>query len=60
MARLIRAAGLRWPAGEDFEFGKDCFGLDQSQVRLGHPRDQAPAHGPVHQAPPARPRQPLA
>src|SRR5262249_17291314 len=31
--RLIRAAGLRWPAEEDFEFGKDCFGLDQSQVR---------------------------
>jgi SRSO17 transposase len=34
MTRLIRAAGLRWPAEEDFEFGKDCFGLDQSQVRL--------------------------
>ena len=32
--RLIRAAGLRWPAEEDFGFGKDCFGLDQSQVRL--------------------------
>ena len=32
--RLIRAAGLRWPVEEDFEFGKDCFGLDQSQVRL--------------------------
>jgi SRSO17 transposase len=32
--RLIRAAGLRWPAEEDFAFGKDCFGLDQSQVRL--------------------------
>jgi SRSO17 transposase len=31
---LIRAAGLRWPVEEDFEFGKDCFGLDQSQVRL--------------------------
>jgi hypothetical protein len=31
--RLIRAAGLRWPA-EDFEFGKDCFGLDQCQARL--------------------------
>ena len=25
--RLIRAAGLRWPVEEDFEFGKDCFGL---------------------------------
>src|SRR5262249_50260246 len=34
MARLIRAAGLRWPVEEDFEFGKDCYGLDQSQVRL--------------------------
>jgi hypothetical protein len=33
-ARPVRAAGLRWPAEEDFEFGKDCFGLDQSQVRL--------------------------
>jgi SRSO17 transposase len=33
-ARPIRAAGLRWPAEENFEFGKDCFGLDQSQVRL--------------------------
>jgi SRSO17 transposase len=32
--RLIRAAGLRWPAEEDFELGKDCFGLDQCQVRL--------------------------
>jgi SRSO17 transposase len=32
--RLIRAAGLRWPAEEGFEFSKDCFGLDQSQVRL--------------------------
>lgn len=28
-ARLIRAAGLRWPVEEGFEFGKDCFGLDQ-------------------------------
>jgi hypothetical protein len=26
--RLIAAAGLRWPVEEDFEFGKDCFGLD--------------------------------
>ena len=33
-ARLIRAAGLRWPVEEGFEFGKDCFGLDQSQARL--------------------------
>jgi SRSO17 transposase len=36
MARLIRAAGLRWPVEEGFEFGKDHFGLDQSQVRLYH------------------------
>jgi SRSO17 transposase len=33
-ARLVRAAGLRWPAEENFEFGKDCFGLDQCQARL--------------------------
>jgi len=33
-ARLIRAAGLRWPAEEDFEFGKDTFGLDHCQARL--------------------------
>jgi SRSO17 transposase len=33
-ARLIRAAGLRWPVEEDFAFGKDCFGLDQCQARL--------------------------
>jgi SRSO17 transposase len=34
LALLVRAAGLRWPVEEDFGFGKDCFGLDQSQVRL--------------------------
>jgi SRSO17 transposase len=34
MTRLVRAAGLRWPVEEDFQFSKDCFGLDQSQVRL--------------------------
>jgi hypothetical protein len=33
-ARLIRAAGLRWPVEESFEFGKDRFGLDQCQARL--------------------------
>jgi SRSO17 transposase len=33
-SRPVRAAGLRWPAEEDFEFGKECSGLDQSQVRL--------------------------
>ena len=27
-------ACLRWPVEEDFEFGKDHFGLDHSQVRL--------------------------
>jgi SRSO17 transposase len=32
--RLIKAAGLRWPVEEDFRSGKDCFGLDQCQVRL--------------------------
>jgi SRSO17 transposase len=32
--RLIRAAGLRWPIEEDFEFGKDWFGLDECQARL--------------------------
>ena len=36
MTRLIRAAGLRWPVEEGFEFSKDQFGLDQSQVRLYH------------------------
>ncbi len=34
LTRLIRAAGLRWPVEEDFQASKDCFGLDQSQVRL--------------------------
>jgi SRSO17 transposase len=34
LSRLIRAAGLRWPAEENFQLGKGCFGLDQSQVRL--------------------------
>ncbi len=34
MARLIRAAGLRWPVEEDFALSKGCFGLDQSQTRL--------------------------
>ncbi|MEU7875735.1 transposase [Dactylosporangium sp. NPDC049140] len=31
---LVRMACLRWPVEEDFEFGKDHFGLDHSQVRL--------------------------
>jgi SRSO17 transposase len=34
LSRLARAAGLRWPAEENFQFGKGCFGLGQSQVRL--------------------------
>jgi SRSO17 transposase len=34
LPRLIAAAGLRWPVEETFEFGKDLFGPDQSQVRL--------------------------
>jgi SRSO17 transposase len=33
-ARLIRAAGLRWPVEECFEFAKSCLGLDQCQARL--------------------------
>jgi SRSO17 transposase len=33
-ARLIRAAGLRWPVEEGFELAKGCFGLDQCQARL--------------------------
>jgi SRSO17 transposase len=34
LARLVRAAGQRWPVEEDFQLSKTCFGLDQSQVRL--------------------------
>lgn len=34
LATLIAVACLRWPVEEDFEFGKDYFGLDHSQVRL--------------------------
>ena len=34
LSRLVRAAGLRWPVEVSFEFGKGCFGLAQSQVRL--------------------------
>jgi hypothetical protein len=48
-SRAIRAAGLRWPAEEDFEFSKDCFGLDQSQVR------QYTAIAPAHRAGHGRP-----
>ena len=34
LARLVRAAGLRWPVEETFEFSKVTFGLDQCQARL--------------------------
>ena len=34
LATLVAVACLRWPVEEDFEFGKDHFGLDHSQVRL--------------------------
>jgi SRSO17 transposase len=30
---LIMIAGRRWPVEEDFQTGKDAFGLDHSQVR---------------------------
>lgn len=33
LATLVRVACLRWPVEEDFEFSKDHFGLDHSQVR---------------------------
>jgi DDE superfamily endonuclease len=70
LSRLIRAAGLRWPAEESFEFGKGCFGLDQSQVRLytaiarahragdGRPGDlcrHCRASAPPHRHPGSRP-----
>jgi SRSO17 transposase len=34
LSQLIRAAGLRWPVEESFQFSKECFGPGQSQVRL--------------------------
>lgn len=30
---LVTVAGMRWPVEEDFQVGKDAFGLDHSQVR---------------------------
>jgi len=30
---LVQVAGMRWPVEEDFQVGKDQFGLDHSQVR---------------------------
>ena len=44
-ARLIRAAGLRWPVEESFELGKGCFGLDQCQARPLHRGPAAPRAG---------------
>jgi hypothetical protein len=31
---MVKIAGRRWPVEEDFQTGKDHFGLDHSQVRL--------------------------
>jgi hypothetical protein len=31
---IIKIAGRRWPVEEDFQQGKEHFGLDHSQVRL--------------------------
>ena len=33
LTTLVRVACLRWPVEETFEFGKDHFGLDHSQVQ---------------------------
>ena len=50
-ARLIRAAGLRWPVEESFELGKGCFGLDQCQARTLH---RGPAAHSCWSWPPSR------
>jgi len=34
LGALVTIAGMRWPVEEDFQVGKDQFGLDHSQVRL--------------------------
>jgi SRSO17 transposase len=34
LSTLVAIAGRRWPVEEDFQVGKDHFGLDHSQVRL--------------------------
>ena len=34
LAVLVKVAGTRWAVEEDFESGKDCFGLNQCQARL--------------------------
>src|SRR3954467_22070 len=59
---LIGVAGRRWPVEEDFQTGKDAFGLDHSQVRtypalLRH-LVLAMAARAVCPPPPARPRPP--
>src|SRR6516164_693715 len=60
-ARLIRAAGLRWPVEEDFTFSKDCFALDQCQARLyrdcppHRAGDGRPGHLRHHRRPAQRP-----
>jgi len=33
LGTLVKIAGMRWPVEEDFQVGKDQFGLDHSQVR---------------------------
>jgi hypothetical protein len=71
-ARLIRAAGLRWPVEESFEPGKGCFGL--ASARPGStprssgtsswswpPSRSAPSPPPTSgTAPTPRPRRPQA
>ena len=34
LSTLVAIAGRRWPVEEDFQVGKDQFGLDHSRVRL--------------------------
>jgi hypothetical protein len=46
--RLIRAAGLRWPGEEDFEFSKDCA------VTAALLKDRTDTQAPL----PVRPNQP--
>jgi hypothetical protein len=40
---LVRVACLRWPVEKDFEFSKDHFGLDYSQVATTPPSLHRPA-----------------
>jgi SRSO17 transposase len=51
---LIKVAGRRWPVEEDFQVGKDAFGLDHSQVRTYPalpPRPASPAASRRHHPP---------